>query len=113
RFGINASDTYRNILWDLHRPENKNNSQNTETIYSTVDRADAPPATWSEGAYTMRNFTPSWWKILDGTGNRACNWNTGTGDTLGIGNGDVRTNSYFHYTIWKEGGKDWHNTQDL
>ncbi len=113
RFGIDANDAKRNVLWDLHRAENKNNNQNTETIYTTIDRAEAPPATWSEGAYTMRNYTPSWWKILDGKGNRACNWDTPTGDTLGIGNGDVRTNSYFHYSIWEENGKQWNNTPDL
>lgn len=113
RFGVDADQKFRNILWDLHRPENKNSAQNTETIYTTIDRADAPAAAQSVGAYTMRNYTPSWWKILDGRGNRACNWNTAAGDTLGIGNGDVRTNSFFHYQIWQDSKYTWEQTPDL
>ncbi|HLR37717.1 MAG TPA: RagB/SusD family nutrient uptake outer membrane protein [Chitinophagaceae bacterium] len=113
RFGKDEDESFRNVMWDLHRPENKNNSQNTETIYTTVDRADAPPEAWSDGAHTMRNFTPAWWKITDGTGERACNWDTPTGDTLGIGNGDVRTNNYYHYEIWKDGNDSWETTSDL
>lgn len=113
RFGIDAGDPSRNVLWDLHRFENINSPQNTETIYSTIDRPDAPPGTWSAGTYTMRWYTPSWWKILDGTGNRACNWDTPTGDTLGIGNGDVRTNDFWHYKIWSDDQHTWQQTPDM
>ncbi|WP_040416730.1 RagB/SusD family nutrient uptake outer membrane protein [Cyclobacterium qasimii] len=113
RFGIDAGNESKNVLWDLHRFQNVNNTQNTETIYSTVDRADAPPGTWSEGTYTMRWYSPSWWKILDGAGNRACNWSTPVGDTLGIGNGDVRTNDYWHYKIWEDANHAWDETPDL
>lgn len=113
RFGIHANDPSRNVMWDLHRYQNFNSSQNTETIYTTIDRPDAPPASWSQGVYTMRWYTPSYWKILDGTGNRACNWNTPTGDTLGIGNGDVRTNDYFHYRIWEDATHSWQQTPDM
>ena len=113
RFGIDADDPSRNVLWDLHRYQNVNTAQNTETIYSTVDRPDAPPGTWSAGTYTMRWYTPSWWKILDATGNRACNWDTPTGDTLGIGNGDVRTNDFWHYKIWSDANHAWDETPDL
>src|SRR5690606_17846047 len=38
RFGIDAADPRKNVIWDLHRPENKNISQNTETILAFVDR---------------------------------------------------------------------------
>lgn len=113
RFGIDVNNPVRNLMWDLHRPENKNVASNTETIYTIIDRAEAPTAAQSAGSYTMRNYTPSWWKILDGRGNRACNWNTKAGDTLGIGNGDVRTNSYFHYGIWQDPKKSWEQTTDL
>ncbi|GEO03775.1 hypothetical protein AAE02nite_14390 [Adhaeribacter aerolatus] len=113
RFGVDASDGSRNVMWDLHRYQNKNNPQNTETIYTTIDRPDAPPSSWSAGTFSMRWYTPSYWKILDGTGNRACNWNTPTGDTLGIGNGDVRTNDFFHYRIWEDATHKWQQTPDL
>jgi hypothetical protein len=113
RFGIDANDPSRNVMWDLHRYQNFNSPQNTETIYTTIERPDAPPGTWSSGVHTMRLYTPSYWKILDATGNRACNWNTPTGDTLGIGNGDVRTNDFWHYRIWEDATHTWQKTPDL
>ncbi len=38
----------------------------------------AAPDTWwmQSGTYSMRLYTPSYWKVLDATGNRACNWQT-------------------------------------
>lgn len=115
RFGIDAAKPYHNVLWDLHRWQNKNARENTETIYATVDRPDAPPGTWydARGTYSMRNYAPSYWKVLDATGNRATNWDTKAGDTLGIGNGDVRTNHFFNYWIWAEKGYSWNNTPDM
>jgi hypothetical protein len=115
RFGSDASKSYYNVMWDLHRVENKNLASNTETIYATVDRADAPPGTWfnAVGTYSMRTYTPSYWKVLDATGNRATNWNTKSGDTLGIGNGDVRTNDFWHYWIWGDKDYNWQTTPDL
>lgn len=113
RFGIDADDAKRNIMWDLHRYQNFNNPQNTETIYTTVDRPDAPPEAWSSGVYTTRLYTPSYWKILDPSGVRACNWSTPAGDTLGIGNGDVRTNDFWHYWIWEDETYTWQETPDL
>jgi hypothetical protein len=102
-------------MWDLHRWQNKNLSINKETIYATVDRPTAAPETWwsNPGTYSMRLYTPSYWKVLDATGNRACNWQTVPGDTLGIGNGDVRTNDYFHFWMWKEAGYTWQDTPDM
>jgi len=113
RFGSYASDPNRNIMWDLHRAENKTDPQNTEMIYATIDRPDAPPDTWSDGCYAARLYTPSYWKILDATGNRATNWSTPAGDTLGIGNGDVRTNDFWHYWIWEDETYTWETTPDL
>lgn len=113
RFGTDRNESFRNVLWDLHRPMNKNASENTETIYTTVDRADGPPDAWTAGAQTMRMYTPAWWKVTDGAGARACNWDTPTGDTLGIGNADVRSNNFYLYRIWNEGNQTWDQTTDL
>ena len=113
RFGSYASNPSYNIMWDLHRAENKNDPQNTEMIYSTIDRPDAPPDTWSGGCYAARLYTPSYWKILDATGNRATNWSTPAGDTLGIGNGDVRTNDFWHFWIWEDETYTWETTPDM
>ncbi|MDB4584422.1 RagB/SusD family nutrient uptake outer membrane protein, partial [Draconibacterium sp.] len=115
RFGSYASQEYYNVLWDLHRVENKNLATNTETIYATVDRLEAPPDTrWDEvGTYSWRSYSPSYWKVLDATGNRATNWNTSAGDTLGIGNGDVRTNHFFNYWLWNDENYTWKTTPDM
>jgi hypothetical protein len=106
---------YHDVMWDLHRCENKNNSANKETIYATVDRPEAAPDTWwsNPGTYSMRLYTPSYWKVLDATGNRACNWQTPSGDTLGIGNADVRTNHFFNYWIWEDATYEWNTTPDM
>lgn len=113
RFGTNRDEAFRNVLWDLHRPMNKNAAGNTETIYTTVDRADGPPDAWTAGVQTMRMYTPAWWKVTDGAGARACNWDTPTGDTLGIGNADVRSNNFYLYRIWDDGNRTWDQTTDL
>ncbi len=115
RFGVDAGKKWHDVMWDLHRWDNKNLASNTETIYATVDRPTAAPDTWwsNPGTYSMRLYTPSYWKVQDATGNRACNWQTIAGDTLGIGNGDVRTNDFFHYWMWKEGTYTWQTTPDL
>jgi hypothetical protein len=115
RFGKDAANTYHNVIWDLHRWENKNAGQNRETIYATVDRPDAAPGTWydARGTYSMRNYAPSYWKVLDATGNRATNWDTKAGDSLGIGNGDVRTNHFYNYWIWEDNTYTWRTTPDM
>jgi len=123
RFGSDQSTTYQgkeshtelNIMWDLHRVDNKNHPANTETIYATVDRVEAPPETrWNEvGCYSLRAYTPSYWKVMDSEGNRACNWSTPTGDTLGIGMAVVRTNHFFNYRIWEDEIYSWETTPDM
>lgn len=112
RFGIDAEDAKRNVTWDLHRWENRNISQNTETIYTTVDRPDASPEAWSDGVYMSRLFSPSTWKIQDPTGNPACYFNTESADTIGQGNADVRTTDFWHYRIWEDENYTWETTPD-
>lgn len=112
RFGVTANDPVRNLQWDLHRWPNKNIAQNTESIYTIIGRPDAPPSARSPSLYTNRQYTPSYWKILDSVGNRWCNWSTPVGDTLGIGNADVRTNHYWHYYIWEDDNYSWDTTPD-
>jgi hypothetical protein len=38
RFGINQSDATKNVIWDLHRPENKSLATNTEALFLVIDR---------------------------------------------------------------------------
>lgn len=115
RFGSYASNGKYNIMWDMHRVENVNHPSNTETIYSTYDRADASPDTWwsNPGTFSMWLYNPSYWKVQDAEGQRATNWNTTTGDTLGNGNGYTRTNDFWHYQIWEDENYTWETTPDL
>ncbi|MCE6992639.1 RagB/SusD family nutrient uptake outer membrane protein [Dyadobacter sp. CY323] len=115
RFGVDKNRAYYNLMWDLHRVQNKNLAENSETIYATVDRADQAPATWWDlrGTFSMRHFGPSYWRVLDATGNRATNWNTVSGDSLGSGDAAVRTNNYFIYSLWAEKNFKWNTTPDL
>lgn len=115
RFGSYKGNNYYNVLWDLHRVENKNLSNNTETIYATVDRANQSPETWWDrnGTYSMRHFTPSYWRVPDQTGSRATNWDTPAADTLGSGDAACRTSWNFIYTLWKDGTYNWSTTPDM
>ena len=115
RFGSDKGRTYYNLMWDLHRVDNKNAAENTETIYATVDRANQAPETWWDlkGTFSMRHFSPSYWRVPDATGNRATNWNTTAGDSLGSGDAACRTIDYFHYGLWEDDTYKWNTTPDM
>ena len=57
RFGAEKTDASKNVIWDLHRPENKALAENKETILLVIDRYLVEG---SEGAgiRTMRNAVP-------------------------------------------------------
>lgn len=59
RFGIVASDASKNVVWDLHRPENKAIASNTEALYIVIDRETLDGATVN-GSQVMRNCVPMW-----------------------------------------------------
>lgn len=59
RFGIVANDATKNVVWDLHRPENKSIPTNTEALYVVIDREDLDGAT-QFGSQVMRNCVPMW-----------------------------------------------------
>lgn len=115
RFGVDADDPSRNLLWDLHRPENKNIPQNTETILAMVDRFEAPPGAQSRGLYTMRHYNCSWWhqRIRDSEGFRGMLDSGPMYDSLGRGNPDMMITPYAYYDIWNQNGVEWSNTTDL
>ncbi|MFN5479848.1 MAG: RagB/SusD family nutrient uptake outer membrane protein [Chitinophagaceae bacterium] len=57
RFGADAGNAAKNVIWDLHRPVNKYLSSNTEVLFSVIDRFGDPSATAS-GVNTMRQALP-------------------------------------------------------
>ncbi|MCE5346638.1 MAG: RagB/SusD family nutrient uptake outer membrane protein [Bacteroidales bacterium] len=121
RFGAWLGDKNRNLLWDLHRPENKALAQNTEDILILIDRSAAPAGAKTVGTYTMRNYTPTWWhnnvkdsKGLHGTRDVfADGTRTPMYDTLGRGNPDITAVPWASYTNWYDGTYTWRNTPDM
>lgn len=115
RFGEDASDPKRNVIWDLHRPNNKNHAQNTETILAIVDRFEDPDGAKTAGSYSMRHYAASWWHSV----NRDSQGEIGfvkagiQFDTLGNGNPDIAASNYHSYDIWEEFGHNWRTTPDL
>lgn len=116
RFGQDADDPARNVIWDLHRPMNKNHGANSETILAIVDRYEAPPEARSgAGLRTMRTFHPDWWhsRHRDSEGNRGMIDQGPQYDSLGRGNPDVALSEFIQYHVWNEQGNTWENTPDM
>lgn len=57
RFGADAGNAKKNVIWDLHRPVNKFLASNTEVLFSVIDRFGDPSAT-STGTTSMRQALP-------------------------------------------------------
>ncbi|MBD8488181.1 RagB/SusD family nutrient uptake outer membrane protein [Echinicola sp. CAU 1574] len=105
RFG--AVDNYpdRNVIWDLHRPENKSISANKEAILMVMDRINVDGN--SDGMSSMRQAVPFWGSNINTpTGNK------GTSDganiaidqvsTYGRGIGRLRGTWYHQSMIWDD-----------
>lgn len=124
RFGVDKNDPAKNIVWDLHRPENKSTSENTEALMLVIERLDMD-GNHSDGIQTMRNAVPFW-------GNSAVltpNGNSGTFDKPGAefqmleqygrGIGRVRGTPYSTQQIWtddtdlRHAPGNWMNMEDL
>lgn len=113
RFGSYKSKTSRNVLWDLHRAENKNLPENTETILTHIDRLEAPTDARSIGLYAARSYVPHWWSWPDSRGTAGVSSQSPQADTLGQGNSDAASNHYASHSLWYEFGYSWANTPDL
>lgn len=115
RFGQDAGDNNRNVIWDLHRPPNINLPTNTETILTFVDRYEGPPEARSAGLYTMRLYNPQWMQsqVRDSEGNPGMVAEGPQYDSLGRGNSNVRLTASYQYHIWNYKGQTWRNTTDL
>ncbi|WP_327078318.1 RagB/SusD family nutrient uptake outer membrane protein [Phocaeicola abscessus] len=115
RFGIDRNNPVRNLIWDLHRPQNFNLPNNTETILATVDRYEAPPAARTPGLYTMRVYHCAWFQpqVLDSEGKQGMVAEGLMYDSLGRGNANVRLTYHYQYSLWNYKGQRWNNTQDL
>ncbi len=125
RFGSWKDDANRNVIWDLHRPENMSLSENTEVILASVDRYEAPDNAKTAGLYTMRIYGPAWhhstMKDSEGKAGMVTEIDgkfTAMYDSLGRGNANVRLTYFYQYNLWKseESAPEeytWENTPDL
>lgn len=115
RFGVDAANPVRNLIWDLHRPKNFNIPSNTETILAIVDRYEAPSTARSAGVYTMRLYNAAWFQapVLDSEGKPGMVASGPMYDSLGRGNSNSRPTAHYQYGIWNIKGETWQNTTDL
>jgi len=115
RFGKDAANTYRNVMWDLHRPENVSLANNKETILATIDRFEAPADARSLGLFTMRYYGCSWFQapVRDSEGKAGMVASGPMYDSLGRGNANVRLTGFYQYDVWSYKGATYKNTTDL
>ncbi|SEI62538.1 Starch-binding associating with outer membrane [Dyadobacter koreensis] len=123
RFGVNAGDATKNIIWDLHRPENKAASVNSEALLLVIDRL-LIDGNFDGGIQSMRNAVPFWHNNINTpSGNR------GTIDTYAIefdqvnkygrGIGRLRPTWYSTQGVWDDKNDlrhapgNWMRMQDL
>lgn len=59
RFGSTAADATKNVVWDLHRMDNKAIPSNKETLFMVIDRETLAGFT-DFGSQVMRNCVPAW-----------------------------------------------------
>lgn len=106
RFGVDAGNANRNVIWDLHRPANKSIGANTEGLMMVIDRL-AIEGNVETGIQIMRNTVPFWFSNINTpSGIR------GTIDTYGIeidqvtslgrGIGRIRPTNYSQKVIWDD-----------
>lgn len=59
RFGEDKNNLNKNVIWDLHRPLNKVAPENTEEIFSVIDRYGMT-GNIANGMTSMYIFVPNW-----------------------------------------------------
>lgn len=112
RFGSSANDPVRNVIWDLHRHDNINIPQNTETILGLVDRAEAPDGA-RNNQNLAANFMPHYWDVPDETGTRGIVYPSDMMDTLMRGQGIIVATSFYQFDLWGDNTYTWQTTPDL
>jgi hypothetical protein len=102
--------TKKNVIWDLHRPENKSLGENKEGLYMIIDRFG--DGQFDGGIRIMRNAVPYWGtNISTPTGKKGTN-DAATSTIIpdffpqsnlyGRGIGRARPTNYSQYDIWTD-----------
>ncbi|PPL03860.1 RagB/SusD family nutrient uptake outer membrane protein [Parapedobacter indicus] len=102
RFGQDAGNSGYNVIWDLFRPANINNSANTETIFSVIDRVEDPDGAREVGSFLPQAYNPAWWhaKVRDHSGGAGMVDVGEQYETYKRGNANARLTPYYLYEIW-------------
>ncbi|GAA4451261.1 hypothetical protein GCM10023189_13050 [Nibrella saemangeumensis] len=106
RFGINQSDATRNVIWDLHRPENKSLAVNREALMLVIDRL-LIEGNFDGGTQSMRQGVPFWFNNINTpTGNRGtldqANIEIDQVNKYGRGIGRLRPTWYSTHSVWDD-----------
>jgi len=94
-----------NVIWDLHRPENKSLAQNKEGIFMIIDRFGE--GQFGTGMTIMRQAVPLWGSNVNTpSGKKGTNDNTNPefiqSNLYGRGIGRTRPSNYAQYEIWDD-----------
>ena len=114
----------KNVIWDLHRPENKSLAANKEGLFMIIDRfGDGQFAT---GMTIMRQAVPYWGSntnVITPSGKNGTTDNLNTdfvqSNLYGRGIGRTRPSNYGQYEIWDDPNDlrhakgNWMNMEDL
>ena len=114
--------TKKNVIWDLHRPENKSINENKEGIFLVIDRFG--DGGFDGGMRIMRQAVPLWGtNITTPTGKKGTNDNLNVdfvqSSLYGRGIGRCRPTSYSQWDIWTDTNDlrhakgNWMNMEDL
>lgn len=125
RFGKDKNDNTKNVVWDLHRPDNKALAENKEVLFLVLDRFGDESAV-SGGTQIMRQAGPMYsavGKIKTPSGKDAFVDNNNEKNphlvTYGRGLGRCRGTSYSTKKIWidntdyRHAPGNWMNMEDL
>jgi hypothetical protein len=124
RFGVDAGNASKNVIWDLHRPENKALAVNREALMLVIDRLEYD-GNQAGGTSSMRQAVPFW-----GSNINTPSGIKGTSDAAkieidqvtryGRGIGRLRGTPYHTKMIWKRDATDlrhapgnWMDMEDL
>lgn len=114
----------RNVIWDLHRPENKSIAVNKEGLFMIIDRFG--DGQFGTGMTIMRQAVPYWGSntnIITPSGKTGTNDNASPdfaeSNLYGRGIGRTRPSNYGQYEIWddpkdlRHAKGNWMNMEDM
>lgn len=98
-------NTKKNVIWDLHRPENKSLGENKEGIFMVIDRFG--DGQYETGMRIMRQAVPLWGSNINTpSGKKGTNDNTNPefvqSNLYGRGIGRCRPTNYSQFEIWTD-----------